>query len=87
VYYGTKDKNVEPEPESKKPTTCLKPEDWDDHVSSHFVSADPCTLRLFSYKRKNKAILYSIGMMLKILKIIYIKNESKKSQRSAICFH
>lgn len=78
MYYGIKDKNVELELESKKLIICLKLEDWDDYVFSYFVFVDFCIFRLFSYKRKNKVILYFIGMMLKILKIIYIKNEFKK---------
>lgn len=71
MYYGPKDKNIESEPGCNKPAICLKQEDWDDCVFSHVIFGEPCTLRLFSYNKK--AILYIIGTILRLVKIIYIK--------------
>lgn len=71
MYYGPKDKNIEPEPGCNKPAICLKQEDWDDCVFGHVIFGESCTLRLFSYNKK--AILCIIGTILRLVKIIYIK--------------
>lgn len=83
MFSGPKGKNVKPEPECKKRTSFLKPDDWAHHGFIHVISGESCTLRLFSCQKSN-IVLY--GTILRLIKAIYMKEEFMK-KKSPIYFH